>query len=368
MAKSKSKGSVNDLTEKISARLRYAIDNLDYTQSDVITMCEKRGYNLSRSALSKMLSEKSPSGFTLTNITMIAEVLELDLNQLLSTREDKKIDLRATKSETFISSYDNDLLKNYIGDFHLMMFPTISDETEPITGVLSISKSKKNSDLSVYIKIAVPRDFTQNSIIEKEYWGTIRLSTKMHALYITVSNEIIGEDVFIILPFYVLEYEQMYSRIGLALVNCAGVNRIPTAQRILVTKKKITEKQKKYVYGHLLLNRADIMISIDKFNEMLCDEDLPSSFRDIFVDDNKELRGAIKTTYYHLSESTIRGTEMNRSDRVKSVSLLRYYSDAKRYTKVSDKANDILYRLLRETDEHQCQNTIFIEEEDDDDD
>ena len=366
MAKSKSKDSVNDLNEKISARLRYAIDNLDYTQSDVITMCEKRGYTLSRSALSKMLSEKSPSGFTLTNITIIAEILELDLNQLLSTSEDKKIDLRVSKSETFISSYDNDLLKNYIGNYHLMMYPTISDETEPITGLLSISKSKKKTDLSVYIKISVPRDFTQNSNIQKEYWGPIRLSTKMRALYIVASNESIGEDVFIILPFFVLEYEQMYSRIGLALVNCAGVNRIPTAQRILVTKKKITEIQKKYVYGHLLLNRADIRISIDKFNEMICDEDLPSSFKSIFVDDNKELKGAIKTTYYHISESTIRGTEMNRSDRIKSISLLRYYSDSKRYTKVSNKANEILYRLLNETDEQQCQNSFFFQEDDDD--
>ncbi len=348
MTKAKDNADLSsEYIKKISARLRFAISRLGYTQAEVIKKCGENGYKLSRPMLSKMLNEKSPSGFTIANVSNIAESLHLDLNQLLSSGDKEIIDLPVSNGETIISSSESNLFKNYIGDYNLLMYRTISDESGPITGTLSLMKEKGNPHLVAKIRISVDRNYIKGSKITKEYQGTVRLSQKMRALYITCSNEKIGEDVFIILPYIVLEYEKLYSRIGLALVSCAGVNRVPTAQRILITKKPITKEQEKYIYGQLLMNRADIRISLEQFKKFSQDSDVPDSFKKIFINGD-ELKGAITTTYYHINESAIRNAEMSLSDRMKSVSLLRLYSDAPKYTKVSSKTNELLYKLLKE--------------------
>ena len=333
----------SDYIMKISARLRFAITKLGYTQADVIKKCEDNGYKLSRPMLSKMLSEKSPSGFTIANVSNIAESLHLDLNQLLSSCNKVTMDLPISNGETIISNPESSLFANYIGEYNLLMYRTISDESGPITGTLSLKKEKGNPHLAAKIRISVDRNYIKESKITKEYQGTVRLSQKMRALYITCSNEEIGEDVFIILPYIVLDFEKLYSRIGLALVSCAGVNRVPTAQRILITQNPISEEQKKYIYGQLLMNRADIRISLEQFKKFTQDSDVPDSFKKIFINGD-ELKGAITTTYYHINESAIRNAEMSLSDRMKSVSLLRLYSDAPKYTKVSNKTSELLYR------------------------
>ena len=340
----------SEYNKKISARLRFAISKLGYSQTDVIKKCGENGYKLSRPMLSKMLNEKSPSGFTIANVSNIAEALHLDLNQLLSSDDSETVGTPFSIGENIISNPESPLFDKYIGDYNILMYRTVSEETGFIEGTLSIMRVKGSSHVVAKVHISVDRNYLINGTkINKDYWGTVCLSTKMRALYITCSNEEIGEEVFIILPYIVLDHEQLYSRMGLALVSCAGINRVPTAQRFLVTQKPLTEEQKKYVYGQLLMNRADIRISLNQFKRFCQDKDVPDSFKKIFINGD-ELKGAITTSYYHINESAIRNAEMSLSDRMKSVSLLRLYSDAPKYTKVSNKTNELLYRLLQELD------------------
>lgn len=97
------------------------------------------------------------------------------------------------------------------------------------------------------------------------------------------------------------------------------------------------------------MNRLISGFPLISSKKMLNDESLPSAFRESFVSNN-ELAGAIKRTNYHINEATIRNSEMSLFDRMMSVSLLRYYSDAPKYAKVSSKANELTYRLLKELD------------------
>lgn len=348
MAKAKDKQEQStEFIKTVSQRLRTAIAKLGLSQADVIQLCQENGFTISRSTLSKILNDSSPSGITVTNISNLASALCLDLNQLLSTSESCEIRVPTSNEETFISHKDSPRLKNYIGHYHLLMYRTISEENDPIKGTLDIQKTSGSNSLTVHIKINVDRNYTEKSTITKEYFGTLRLSTRMRAIYITCSNEEICEDIFIILPYLVLDFEKLYSRIGLALVSSAGVNRVPTAQRILITSKELSEVQEKIAFGQLLLNKADIRISVDQFKKFLEDKDLPNSFRETFVNGD-ELSGSIKRTYYHINEATIRGSGLSLSDRMMSVGLLRYYSDSPKYTKVSSKANELTYRLLKE--------------------
>ena len=45
--------------KKISQRIRYAMDKLNFTQSDIIAIANEKNYSLKQSALSKMLSDIS---------------------------------------------------------------------------------------------------------------------------------------------------------------------------------------------------------------------------------------------------------------------------------------------------------------------
>lgn len=348
----KTKGKQEQSTEFIkivSKRLRKAISTLELTYTDIVDKCEENNYRITKSALSKMLNESNPSGYTLAHVAQIAAALNLDLNQLLSTDEADDIRIPSSYKETFVSNKEAPSLQKYIGHYNLLTYRTISEETGPIKGTLDIKSSPSSPDLAVHIKINVDRNYTKNSAITKEYHGSLRLSTKMRAIYITCSNEEICEDIFIIFPYIVLDYENLYSRIGMALVSSSGVNRVPTALRMMITANKLTPQQEKVAFAQLLMNRADIRISVDQFQKMLNDESLPSAFKESFVTNN-ELAGAIKRTYYHINEATIRNSEMSLFDRMMSVSLLRYYSDAPKYAKVSSKANELTYRLLKELD------------------
>lgn len=349
MAKTKEKqAQSNEFNKIVSQRLRNAIDKSGLTQAEIVEKCSVNGFKISNSALSKMLSESSPSGFTLANVAHISNVLCLDLNQLLSTSTICDISLSNSNEESFISHKESPFLQNYVGQYHLLMYRTISDETDPIEGILDIRKDAGSMQLVVQIKIEVDRNYTKSKI-KKEYFGSLRLSTKRRAIYITCTNEKLCEDIFIILPYIVLDYEKLYSCLGMALVSSAGTNRVPTAQRILITEHKLSKTQKKIALGQLLLNKADIRISAEQFKNMLGDPDLPDSFRKIFVKDD-ELNGAMKRVYYHINEATIRGSDLNLYDRMMSTALLRYYSDFPKYAKVSSKANELTYRLLKEMD------------------
>ena len=55
----------------------------------------------------------------------------------------------------------------------------------------------------------------------------------------------------------------------------------------------------------------------------------------------------VEETYYWINETTIRKSELNLMDQLISVCVLRKYSESQKYAKVSNKANVLLYRLLK---------------------
>lgn len=336
--------------KRVCRRLKEAIGLMGITQADVIAKCDNNGFKISKPMLSKML--KDASGATMMNIAQIAEALGLNLNELCSTRGDVTITIPNSRQETLITNANDHCFDRYKGLYYIRMFRTVSYEGDMIGGTLRIEELPGSLDMGVRICIEVNQNYTLNSTIKKDYIGTVKYSSKMHVLYISATSDELGEDVYLIFPYLTLSKEDLFCRLGLALVCSAGANKVPTAERVLITKRELTDEEIRYIDGQLLLNNSEIKISKEQFSQLRDgyrgEDKLPDAFKRLFIDDSGELKGAVTKSFYCINEATIRNSDMNFVDQMKSVCLLRKYSDAPRYTKVSTKANELIYRLLNE--------------------
>ena len=340
MARKKDVQATNYLN-RVSNRLVQAATDMKLTQADVIKKCKDKGFTITKSTLSKIWT--GTGGRTLYNIANIAEALDLNMNELCSISSGETINIPNSSEETIITR--GKYFEKYIGEYHVIMYRTLSDEIGFMKGKLIIDKQADSSDLGVIIENKTNPNYIDNDE-NKRYEGTVKYSPQMHVLYISAINNEIGEEVYIIFPYIHLTRTELYCRIGLCLTSCAGTTRIPTAQRIIISRGEIPDDLLNIVHGQLLLNDSKIRISSEQFKKLKNSAELPDSFKEMFIE-NDELMGAIKRTYYIINEATIRSSEMSLEDKIKSICVLRNYSEAPKHTKVSDKANEFLYKILQ---------------------
>ena len=96
-----------------------------------------------------------------------------------------------------------------------------------------------------------------------------------------------------------------------------------------------------YIQGQLLLNNSDILISERNLEQFKKDPRIPKHFLPL-------LNGALQNeTYYSITEAKLTESNFSEEDLVKLISLLRMYSEAPKYNKISRKTDDALYELLK---------------------
>lgn len=356
MARTKNQDA-NEYMELVANRLAYAIEKLEISQSDLADLIKNNKQSVSNAAISKLYSKKK-EGLSLYTVAVVAEALGLDMNELCSTRNVRKEALAdekdrykiklPQKNPKFICDLKSGKFDKYINPegYDIFMFRTIADEEGYIGGKLKIIEDIILNRVKVVIDLSVEKNYTPGSFVNKHYEGALKYSEDMHVLYVTATDDTRGEEVYLIFPYMTLQEEPLYCSIGMSLVSCAGVNKLPTAHRIIITRKQIPDRWKEMISSQLLLNESDIRISETKFKRLLEDKALPESFRAMFLPDG-EFRGALKQTYYWINETTIRKSELNLMDQLISVCVLRKYSESQKYAKVSNKANVLLYRLLK---------------------
>src|SRR5699024_7379219 len=104
----------------------------------------------------------------------------------------------------------------------------------------------------------------------------------MNAIYCSVMSKEIGEICYLIFSYIPILYEKLECRIGAVLTSSAGENRLPTMQRILISRRELTDETLYFLEGQLLLNASEILLSKNAFNAMLKDEEFPEAFKDYF--------------------------------------------------------------------------------------
>ena len=337
----------------ISERIRYALHELGYTQAELVKLCQEQGYDIKQSSISKITS--SATGLSIMNVVGISKVLNLDLSEVLSTESNTVLTLPQRKIERessnyFITRADDKVFEPYLGTYVCYFYPTKSSENRLIKGEFSFSKSVDSSECEVKISFKTGKKNEENEEIRKEYSGTACISLSMNTIYCSVSNKDIGEICYIVFSFIPILYEKLECRLGGVLTSSAGDNRLPTMQRILLSKKELSDDMLYFLEGQLLMNQSEILLSQNAFNAMLKDDRFPDAFKEYFCDSESGNRfsNILPMPYFYLYESMIRDSFMSEEDKIKSICLLRKYSAAAKYNKVGGKADQIVYKFLTE--------------------
>lgn len=337
--------------EQISIRLRSAFEASGYKQSDIISIATARNYSLRQSTLSKMLAGNGKS-LSLTSIVEFANILELDLNDLLST--DLSINFVPPKKakdniSSFIYRSDHKEMEPYIGSYHTCFFPTKSSDEDFLRGILEFSPASDNSKCLASFTLFTGRKDRNNKKIVKEYTGELILSPSLGIAYCILKNDEIGEISFIMFRYIRILYERLECRNALVITPCAGGHRMPTAHRMIFSSTELSDEDLYYLKGQLYLNESNILISQKGIEKLLLEhsDNLPdfeqytnySKENDIFM-------GIRPSKYYKFDESVVRSSFLDKNTKLKAINLLRTYSESPKYNKIGDNCDEILYDYI----------------------
>ena len=348
--------------KRISQRLKYAMKEMKYTQMDIISIAEDKGYSLKQSTLSKMLSESCTS-MALTNLVEISNILNLNLNELLAFDFDVEVSIPDSSKKDSMPSQlicraDSPQMRAYLGTFNTYFFPTKSSDEKILMGKLKFYPSDDNSRCLAQFSFKTGKNDEENKPIEKKYDGELILSPTMSAAYCMLKNEEIGEISYMLFQYIPILYEKLKSRVALVLTASAGDHRMPTVHRMIISKDNLSEFSLNYLQGQLYLNESEILISEIGLEKFLEDKNLDESFKSYFCkpDQNVKFAGLSPMPYYRFDESIIRESFLNTDVKINSINLIRQYSVSPKYNKIGSKSDELLYKSIinfeQLTDEH----------------
>ena len=368
-----------DYYSLISKRLRQAVESSGLKQSTIIAIAKKRNYSLRQSTLSKMLSKEAQS-ISLKNVVELSNILELDLNNLLSTDPHAVFNppqKAESHSPSLIYRADHPEMRAYLNNYYTYFFPTKSSDENILKGELSFEASPDYSKCNAYFKLDTGQIYRNKERygekIIKEYVGELILSPSLGVSYCILKNEEIGEISFIMFRYIRKLNENLESRNALVITPCAGDHRMPTAHRMIITQTALDDDDLSYLQGQLYLNESDILISkkgldtlfksrkkdlskLKNYSNYSLSSDknnLSAKAKQITphnTSDNssnaQDFLGIRPSLYYKFDESVIRSAFLDKNTKIKAINLLREYSESPKYNKIGDKCDEIIYEYI----------------------
>lgn len=333
----------------IGVRLSKALDLLHYNQHQLILKCAERGYTIKQAALSKMLSGLN---IQILQVAQICEVLEINISEILSMDKSTEVHIpkkQQTKSDQIIEDAHSSLFRGYKGKYNVYFYTT-KNENLVHSGTFNILEDSVTNRCMVDFRFKTGEKKEDGSDIEKHYVGPIYLSQSMRAMYCELCSEEIGEKSYLLFRYDFLTYQNLECRLVTAITVSSGVKRLPTMHKLLLTRDFLSDDDLEYLSGQLKLNNSEILLSETAYHEFLRDPKLPDRFFEYFGEKESHaerfLSSVAKVPYISFNESLISDSFLPPFDKVKIICLLRKYSSAPRYNKISSKAEEIIYNYL----------------------
>ena len=333
----------------IAKRLKLIMDARKMNQQNVLAKCINNGYEISQPALSKILSGTNIQIF---QIAQIARALDIDLSELLSLDTETEITVNKKESDSnteFITDARNKAFRGYKGEYHIYFYTT-KNEDYIHNGIFKLVENPYDHSCVVDLSFKTGELDAEGNEISKFYTGPAYYSISMQTIYAELTSEEIGEKSYLLFHYDFLAYKNLECRLAMAVTVSSGTQRLPTAHRMLLTRKELSSEEKAYLCGQLKFNSSEILISENAYREFLRDPALPKRFFEYFGDAEKNaerfISNVAKVDYYSFNESMISDSFLPKMDKIKIICLLRKYSAAARYNKISDKAEEIIFKYL----------------------
>ena len=375
--------------KRVSMRLKKEIKSRGIEQAKIAEQIQNRGFTMSAAKLSKMLN--TGAGMTLGCVASLCELMNLDMNNILSTKVDNDPvctnDSSLYKDPETIQSFTNfeddsfglistpddnprkDVFNGYSGKYYIYFFKTRSFSEGYHEGTLTIGVSNNGSMYQA--EVIIPIEDQDGNRHIKKYSGKAAISQFMQSLYIVLENQDFGELVSIILPYRKLNFDKLRCTLGAVATTSTGETHYPTMQRVLVCERKITPELYYYLEGEMLMNESEILLKVDDYKRFIKELGYkeesktwnsngsdPNSEWDIYKREYREyvatsedpttIPGITPIEYYSIPESIIRMSKMSRLAKSQVISRLRSYSVAPHYNKIGKKGAQRVYTLVNE--------------------
>lgn len=252
-----------DVIEEILNTIEECIKERNLKQKDILKLCEKKGYNITQSELSRILSHKIILG--LYPAIALSDVLDIDISAVLypSRWRRRKWDI---SSKDFILDTENIAIKHFIGEYHIIFHSTDYQENKILQGRMLLYP-QKGEDGSRYCAALMSLDTgekdEQGESILKKYEGQFFVSSLGVAYCILINNEW-KEMSLITFRHRTFYLKKVKCRLGLAMTISAGEKKQPVVHKLAIYREEynLTKEQKHKIINILKIQKeSDVYLS-----------------------------------------------------------------------------------------------------------
>lgn len=345
-----------DFDKDVSRRILDLLNAKELTLSKAVNQI-KETYNieLNYSTINRKLNGKR--GLTLDIVFLMAKVLDVSVNDLLTQGEKNKSNQYRSNSIVLMDQLEKifadphltynpnaDEFIGILGEYYCYFLPTFSEDNEP--HVAKISFYPENNICMAELRL----DITQNdsNLFTKRYVGVLLISKAVDSCFCILKgkeNVTTGEICFFAFRRFHMNKHLLDCSIAEAVTISAGsAKKVPTAHRILLVRNKIENKHYKYITPFLYMNTSRFIISEDSIDHI----------DDLSEKEAKTIemlkRTSATNAYLFFSEKIIRGfadnIHMDNSERSMLISKLRSIAEKEKYNKGSAEAIDVVRSVL----------------------
>lgn len=249
--------------EKIRNVIEQCIRERDLKQKDILKLCKDKGYSISQSELSRILSHKMILG--LYPAIALSDALDIDMSAVLypDRWRRRKWDI---SPDNFIVDTEDPAIKNFLGDYNVVFHSTDFQEDKILQGRL-VLYPQKGADGSRYCSAFLSLDTGVKSEdgeeVLKKYEGQFFVSPLGVAYCVLINNE--WKELSLVTfrhrTFYV---KNVNCRAGLAMTISAGEKKEPVVHKMAIyrTEYDLSDEQKQKIVKILRIEKnSDLYLS-----------------------------------------------------------------------------------------------------------
>lgn len=335
----KNKNDFNEISKTIAVNISTIMKEKNISQKGLVELSAKKGKKISQATISNIIN--AAQNCSLDNLVSICNALEITLEELITPNECNKRSTIQDASKNIITNPDNIAFNGYLGKFIVTFYQTIGKNSNLLSGTLQFDRLGDicTAELELDTGDALIKGNTSTPFYKK-YTGQLVISSTLNAAYCYLFSEMIGEICFFTFNHFHLFNKSLKCIMADAVTTSAGSNKRATVHRICISDEALSQDVLPYVKGQLLLNDAEILISNKKLDAFKKDDRISPEFVSLVT-------AAIQNEhYYSITEAKLTGNGILESDLIRMISLLRLYSAAPKYNKISRKTDEALYNLL----------------------
>lgn len=256
-----------EVTGKILEQINEVIVKRNLSQSQILSLCKAKGYTVSQSELSRLLSKKINLGAY--QMIALCDVLGLEINDAMNVRRTEK-NMIKLNAEAFVTNPKSREIKPYLGNYTVMFHSTDTQNEKVLRGRLIIFEAEQSICCAVFSLDTGEVDDKGERILKK-YNGQFFISQQLEVAYCILVNNIWGEMCLVEFRHRSFLLNRVESRVGLVLTSAAGESKRPATHKMLIYREDydLSDEEEQMCLNMLRLNNNTVFIEKDEA-EKIC--------------------------------------------------------------------------------------------------